>query len=202
MLLLLLFLLHLYFGDYPNKWKKKNNRDTNPPYRASSYINVQLHLPECSVESGDSIVFWLIPRCLPSQLTALWEDSVHCSAVQCSVVQSSKIKHSAEQWARLTFELGILVWLKYVIKVQGKPNMLINVTHEIKYPACGRQWISQNVGIVAPINSEVTCQWLRLTCYVSPVTCHISLTSTATATDPPPANSPIMHSRMLLLIVT
>ena len=32
---------------------------------------------------------------------------------------------------------------------------------------------------------------------VSCVTCHMSLTQTATATDPPPANSPTMHIRMV-----
>ena len=38
---------------------------------------------------------------------------------------------------------------------------------------------------------------LRFTCRVSPVTCHFSLTPTATATDPPTANFPIMHSRLV-----
>ena len=33
-------------------------------------------------------------------------------------------------------------------------------------------------------------------CCVSPVICQLSLTPIATATDPPPANSPIMHSRL------
>ena len=37
-------------------------------------------------------------------------------------------------------------------------------------------------------------------CHLSPVTFHMSLNPTTTATDPPPANSPTMHSRMLLLI--
>ena len=34
-------------------------------------------------------------------------------------------------------------------------------------------------------------------CQLSPVTCHISPTPTVTATDPPPANSPTLHSRMV-----
>ena len=38
----------------------------------------------------------------------------------------------------------------------------------------------------------VLCQMSRVTCRVSPVTCQLSLTPTATATDPPPGNSPIM----------
>ena len=37
---------------------------------------------------------------------------------------------------------------------------------------------------------------------MSRVTCHMSLTPTAIATVPPPTNSPTMHSRMLLLILT
>ena len=34
-------------------------------------------------------------------------------------------------------------------------------------------------------------------CHVSSVSCHLSLTVTATATDPPPANSPTMQSRLV-----
>ena len=34
-------------------------------------------------------------------------------------------------------------------------------------------------------------------CYVSPVTCHMSPTPRATATDPPPANFPTLHSRLV-----
>ena len=33
--------------------------------------------------------------------------------------------------------------------------------------------------------------------YISPVTSHLSQTPTAAATDPPPANSPTMHSRLV-----
>ena len=46
------------------------------------------------------------------------------------------------------------------------------------------------------------CQVTGVRCQVSPVTCHKSLTPTATAMDPPPANSPTMHSRILLHIYT
>ena len=52
--------------------------------------------------------------------------------------------------------------------------------------------------------SGVAFQVSRVTCHVSCVashmshgTCHMSLTPTATAMDPPPANSPTMHSRMV-----
>ncbi len=33
----------------------------------------------------------------------------------------------------------------------------------------------------------------HVTCHMSHVTCHLSPMPTATATDPPPANSPTMH---------
>ena len=41
--------------------------------------------------------------------------------------------------------------------------------------------------------SWVMCQSVMF--HILRVTCHLSLTLTATDTDPPPANSPIMHSR-------
>ena len=44
--------------------------------------------------------------------------------------------------------------------------------------------------------SHVTCLVSCVICCVSRVTCHLSLTPTATATDPPPASYPIMHSRL------
>ena len=40
------------------------------------------------------------------------------------------------------------------------------------------------------------CQVQGVMCNVLHVTCHMSLTPTARATDPPPAKSPTMHSRM------
>ena len=42
--------------------------------------------------------------------------------------------------------------------------------------------------------SGVTCQMSGVTCYMLRVICHLSLTLTAKATDPTPANSPIMQS--------
>ena len=42
--------------------------------------------------------------------------------------------------------------------------------------------------------SHVTCQVSCVICHLSPFTCHLSLTLTASATVPPTANSPIMHS--------
>ena len=38
---------------------------------------------------------------------------------------------------------------------------------------------------------------LRVTCHMSRVTCYLLETLTATATYHPPANSPIMHSRLV-----
>ena len=41
------------------------------------------------------------------------------------------------------------------------------------------------------------CHMTFLMCRVSPVTCQLSLTPTATATDPSPSNSRIMHSGLV-----
>ena len=53
-------------------------------------------------------------------------------------------------------------------------------------------------GVRCPV-SGVMFSLSRVTCHATLVTCHISLTPTAK--DPPPANSPSMYSRMLLLIL-
>ena len=93
------------------------------------------------------------------------------------------------------------------------------VKHVIN-PAYGRPWISWRVRIVTQIKylkkklyqvsyvschvSRVMCHISRVACYLSlvtccmlPVACHMSLTPTATATDPPHANSSTLHSRMV-----
>ena len=48
--------------------------------------------------------------------------------------------------------------------------------------------------------SHVTCQWSHIACHLSPVTCQ-EPQQQATAIDPPPVNSPSMHSMILLLIL-
>ena len=45
--------------------------------------------------------------------------------------------------------------------------------------------------------SCVMCHVSYVACRVSSVTCHLSQTQTATATDPPPANSPFVQSRLV-----
>ena len=45
--------------------------------------------------------------------------------------------------------------------------------------------------------SHVKFQLSRVTCQVLRVACHLSLTPTATATDPSHANSPFMYSRLI-----
>ena len=49
------------------------------------------------------------------------------------------------------------------------------------------------------IKYKVRGQVSGVRCQVSRVTCHMSLTPTDRATDPPPANSPTMHSREILV---
>ena len=41
------------------------------------------------------------------------------------------------------------------------------------------------------------CHVLRVACCLSPVTCHLSLMPQTSATNTPPANSPIIHSRLV-----
>ena len=43
----------------------------------------------------------------------------------------------------------------------------------------------------------VRCHMSHVMCCMSPVICHLSLTATVTATDPPSTNSPIMHNRLV-----
>ena len=45
--------------------------------------------------------------------------------------------------------------------------------------------------------SPVICHPSPVTFQLSAVICHLSPTATATATDPPPANSPTMNSRLV-----
>ena len=45
--------------------------------------------------------------------------------------------------------------------------------------------------------SGVRCHLSLVTCCVLPVTCHLPLMPTATATIPPTANSPTIHSRLV-----
>ena len=45
--------------------------------------------------------------------------------------------------------------------------------------------------------SSVTCHMSYVICQMSHFTCHMSLTPTATAMDPPLANSPTMHCRIV-----
>ena len=50
------------------------------------------------------------------------------------------------------------------------------------------------------VTSHLSCVMFHVPCVTSCVslaTCHLSLTLTATAPDPPPAKSPIMHSRLV-----
>ena len=47
--------------------------------------------------------------------------------------------------------------------------------------------------------SSVKSNLSGVMCHVSSITCHLSITPTATVRDPAPANSPIMHSRLVCL---
>ena len=87
-------------------------------------------------------------------------------------------------------------------------NTILNYTKLnciVNNSALGRHWICRRVRIVAPIPKRTEREERKkrrrkkscVTCRVSRVTCHLSLTPTATAIDPPPTNSPIMQSQLV-----
>ena len=86
-----------------------------------------------------------------------------------------------------------------------KSNLLYSLGTSGKNLACGRHWISQPVRLVAPIPKQTEIdkrKILDFTCHMSRVTSHVShivcrLSPTTTVTDPPPANYPIMHCRLV-----
>ena len=56
------------------------------------------------------------------------------------------------------------------------------------------------IALIPHLTCNVSCTMyhgIPVACRRSPVICHLSLMPKATATDPPPANSPTMHSRMV-----
>ena len=61
-----------------------------------------------------------------------------------------------------------------------------------------RHRINQRVQILAMTQKNPKIHMSNVTCRVSPVTCHMSQTPTATATDTLTANSHTMHSRTVL----
>ena len=81
-----------------------------------------------------------------------------------------------------------------------------------------KHWISQPVRIISTNTkmdkerqkrqqqnitchvSHASCHVSCAMCHISCVACHLSLTATATATNPPPANSPIIHNRLVYKI--
>ena len=62
---------------------------------------------------------------------------------------------------------------------------------------CHMSHVTCQVSGVTCHMSGVMCHLSCVTCRMSPVTCHLSLMPTATATDRPPANFPIIHSRLV-----
>ena len=92
--------------------------------------------------------------------------------------------------------------------------MRYRTVHSISHPftkkSCIRETLNLSTGMDNSTNTKgkekngscFRCKVAHVTCHGLRVICHKSLTPTATGTDPPPANSSIMHSRMLLLILT
>ena len=130
---------------------------------------------------------------------------VQCSAVQCSAVQCSAVQWSAVQWnvankapcANIYSHADNIRSSLFKASVPFKP-MAKPMARQLN---SGRlihwiHWISRCVRKVTPTQTNRR-QVSVVSCLVTPVTCHMSLTQTATATDPSPANSPTMHSRII-----
>ena len=78
-----------------------------------------------------------------------------------------------------------------ILKLTETDNML-GVMCQRSHVMCRMSHVTCNM---CSVMSHASCV---KTCHVSRVLCHLSQTPTATATDPPTANSPIMHSRLVL----
>ena len=85
-------------------------------------------------------------------------------------------------------------WFKLSKLISAK---ILHGDHIVKHILMGHL-ISQCVRIVATIPKQTETDMLSVTCpvlhgawHMTPVTCHLSLRPTSTATNPPPANSPL-----------
>ena len=77
--------------------------------------------------------------------------------------------------------------LKHELELKKKNNLLA-------FAVSSRDTIIKNYHVsshMSPVNFNI----MYMTCQLSHVTCHMSLTSTAIARDPPPANSFSIYSR-------
>ena len=91
----------------------------------------------------------------------------------------------------LYFKWWTLVWFFQTVY---RPGVAVAV---LKTPLLLIDCLSQTVRagesvFIPPDMSNVTCHVSHFMCHISHVTCHVS------AKDPPPANSPIIHSRLAL----
>ena len=86
----------------------------------------------------------------------------------------------------LTYRLNLLRGLPETIcylKIVPKENVTMPFFWHIKPPSCPHKMRFMTNTLIILVRY-----------HFSPVTCHMSLTPIATATDPPPAYSPTMHS--------
>ena len=145
-----------------------------------------------------SFTLWLFRHLL--FVCDMWHVTCDMWHVKCHMSQAFylSLKPIATDVHLLTPPLFIVDWFK----IHKKPY--------------GRHWISQRVRIVTPIQKKtgqkqtdrkkskkrrkrlcVTCHVLGVRCHVSCFTYHLLMTPTASATDPPAAISPTMHSRLV-----
>ena len=130
----------------------------------------------------------------------------HCKwySVQCSAAQCRTVQHCAVQYSTMQCSAASETSHRDNCSVEGNVALCRGAAWPpptlctVKIPHTGNTEyldVCEKCHVLG-VRSDLSCVMF----HVSPVTCHISLT--ATVTDPPPANSPTMHSRMLLLILT
>ena len=98
------------------------------------------------------------------------------------------------------FKAGWLFYIAYMHYIFNIFFMKLNMQlggwwKEEKNLGSGNQGHAYCSGLAAQTYSHWSSR--LVTCRVSHVTCHLSLTPTATDTDLPPDNSPIMHCRLV-----
>ena len=100
--------------------------------------------------------------------------------MSCHIVTRSKIRKKKKN-------------VSFSSQIMWKAKMVFKVSFE--------RYNIDTLNVVTCADNSKDNIWLNkqvsgFICRLSSVTCHMSVTPTATATDPPPANSPTMHRRI------
>ena len=140
---------------------------------------------------GAKTISWL------PKLTDTWETYTKAN-IHSQYLDSATTRGQAGSVRRLRIQTKKLNgWLKTTLMIQIKKRQIPHKGDTKSLDMCG-QWHQQK----NPYMYIDIFIYFFFSCQVSGVRCHVSPTPAATATDTPPSNSPSMHSRMLLLILT